>query len=86
MRNIDNKMMWVFDNGIEMYEVNCDCLKVYKGDRVLGYVYPADSKDYDRCVEELNNGRDPISAGWEDGNGEICSLYGWGEYRSNEEA
>lgn len=79
-------MMWIFDNDIEVYEVNCDSFKVCKGDRVLGYVYPAGPEDYERCVADLNNGLDPISAGWEDGVGNSCSFYGWGEYLSDEEA
>ena len=31
------------------------------------------------CVEDLDEGNDPISAGWEDGLGHPCTFDGWNE-------
>lgn len=72
--------MWSFENGIEVYEINCDALKVVKDDKVLGYIYPANDDDMELCKRDLDAGKDPITAGWEDGNGNTCTLNGWGEY------
>lgn len=71
--------MWSFENGIEVYDVD-DAFKVYNGDTLLGYIYPADSEDMNKCRKELDAGKDPITAGWEDGLGNSCSLCGWGEF------
>lgn len=74
---------WKFENGIEVYEDNYNgslhCLKVYNGDDFLGTVYPESEEDMYNCFNELDNGRDPISSGWEDGLGNSCGINGWGK-------
>ena len=74
---------WNFENGVEVYEseYNFDlhCFKVYNEEKYLGTIYPSTIEDMESCATSLNNGDDPISAGWEDGCGNSCSLEGWGE-------
>lgn len=74
---------WKFENGIEVYEVEFDydlhAFKVYNGDDFLGTVYPSTIADMEECIQNLDEGNDPISTCWEDGNGNTCTLDGWGE-------
>lgn len=74
---------WKFNNGIEVYEeeFDCDlhCLKVYNRGNYLGTVYPATIDDMKSCFNDLDNGNDPLTSGWEDGCGNSCTLDGWGE-------
>ena len=70
--------MWSFENGIEVYE-HSDYFTVYNGDTLLGYVQPGTPEDMQQCRVDLDAGKDPITAGWEDGNGNSCSMCGWGE-------
>lgn len=36
-------------------------------------------EDMQACIHDLDAGTDPVTGGWEDGNGDTCSLDGWGE-------
>ena len=67
-------MRHVERNGVEYYLVNCDCVEVTRGGELLGTISinPGD-------WEEIENGADPISDGWEDGIGNIVCAEGWGE-------
>lgn len=72
---------WSFDNGIsveeEDYNFSLHCFDVYQDDVYLGTVYPDNIKDMCQCIDELNNGSDPITGGWDDGCGNGCTLRGW---------
>lgn len=74
---------WNFENGINVEECEFDydlhCFKVYNGEKYLGIIYPGSIEDMESCIEELDNGNDPISDGWEDGMGNSCTIDGWGE-------
>ena len=77
---------WKFQNGIEVYETEYDsdlhCLKVYDREKYLGTIYPDSIENMERCFEDLNSGKDPISEGWEDGLGNSCTLdVGWSEFQ-----
>lgn len=79
----DGMGIWKFEDGIEVYEVDFDGdlhnFNVYNGDDFLGTVYPASVADMNTCIKDLNEGSNPIVDGWEDGNGNTCTLEGWGE-------
>jgi hypothetical protein len=60
------------------YNYDLHAFDVYVGDRFLGTVYPATIEDMARCIKALDDGEDPVSDGWEDGCGNVCSLDGWG--------
>lgn len=68
--------------GITIIEVDYDydlhMFEVYKGDDLLGKITPATIEDLDRCRSDLDNGFCPICDGWEDGNGNLCVMDGWG--------
>lgn len=70
---------WEFENGVIVDEANFCGFEVYTDDRekYLGSVVCADSNDFEACVADLNNGIDPITGLWEDGNGKTCTLDGW---------
>lgn len=72
---------WKFENGIRVeereYDHNLHCFAVYAGDRYLGSVYPDLIGDMKSCIEELDDGYDPITSGWEDGMGNVCNIDGW---------
>lgn len=74
---------WSFPNGIEVTEQPFDydlhCLEVYNNGKYLGTVYPGSIEDMQACIHDLDAGTDPVTGGWEDGNGNTCSLDGWGE-------
>lgn len=74
---------WNFENGIIVYEEDYDhdlhCFKVYNRENYLGTVYPDSIEDMEYGISALDNGEDPISADWEDGLGNPCTLEGWGE-------
>lgn len=77
---------WIFSevgNGLEVQEaeLNYDlhCFNVYNGDRYIGCIQPNTIKDMENCINELNEGYDPISNNWEDGNGNLCVIEGWGD-------
>lgn len=73
---------WNFENGIAVeecaYNYDLHCFKVYNGDKYLGAIYPGTIEDMESCIGELDEGYDPISSGWEDGLGNICTMDGWG--------
>lgn len=50
---------------------------VYHGGDYLGTIYPDSVDDMRQCIAALDNGADPIADGWEDGNGNVCTLDGW---------
>lgn len=72
---------WSFENGIGVVEEGFDydlhCFKVYSDETLLGTVYPDSVESMNSMVNELDNGTDPISGMWEDGNGNTCTLDGW---------
>ena len=74
---------WKFKNGIEVCEDKYDhelhCFRVYNFDKYLGTIYPDTIEDMNNCIERLNDDNDPISDGWEDGMGIVCTFDGWGE-------
>ena len=74
---------WNFNNGITVEEKEYDrelhCFAVFSKAKYLGDVYPETIEDMESCVEDLDEGNDPISAGWEDGLGHPCTFDGWNE-------
>lgn len=76
---------WKFENGVLVVEESLDydlhCFKVYNGDIYLGTVYPDSIETMNSMIIDLENGQDPISERWEDGNGNTCTLEGWGNLR-----
>lgn len=74
---------WQFENGIKVcedeYDYNLHCLNVYNKDDYLGVIYPNTIGDMLKYRVALSNGEDPISGGWEDGCGNVCTLDGWNE-------
>ncbi len=74
---------WKFENGIEVFEKEFDydlhCLTVYNGEAYLGTIYPSSIEAMESCFDDLDNGEDPVTGGWEDGAGNTCSMDGWGE-------
>lgn len=80
---------WIFENGIRVSEENFDyslhCFEVYSGERYLGTVYPDTIEDMHELIKELDDGSEPITDSWEDGNGNTCTLDGWGDGLSEEE-
>lgn len=43
----------------------------------LGTITPPTIEDMSDLIDDLNNGACPIINGWEDGNGNVCTLEGW---------
>lgn len=74
---------WNFEDGIFVQEVDFDGdlheLEVFNGDEYLGTVTPPDVEDMEKCINDLDNGSNPITDNWEDGMGNSCTLDGWGE-------
>lgn len=75
--------IWKFENGIEVreseYNYDLHCFEVYHDGRYLGDVCPGTIEDMEYCMAALNNGEDPISGGWDDGNTHPCTLDGWAD-------
>lgn len=53
--------------------------KYIMGEKYLGTVYPDTIEDMESCINDLDNGDNPITNGWEDGCGNSCTFDGWGE-------
>lgn len=74
---------WNFENGINVEECDFDydlhCFRVYNGEEYLGTVYPDSIESVNSCINDLDNGKDPITFGWEDGCGNSCVIDGWSE-------
>lgn len=74
---------WNFENGISVVECDFDfdlyCFEVYNGEKYLGTIYPDSIESMKSCIADLENGKDPITNGWEDGCGNACTLDGWGD-------
>ena len=72
---------WIFENGIEVYEVPFDgdlrCLEVYNKGKYLGGIYPNSEENMELCIKDLDEGFDPVTAGWYDGMGNACCWEGW---------
>lgn len=51
-----------FDHDLHAFEV-------YRDDRLIGTVTPGSIDDMFACIDSLDNGEDPVEAGWEDGMG-----------------
>lgn len=68
--------MWEFQDGTVVVEEEENHLPVFavydKHDNVVR-CYPPDRKDAEDCMEALDNGENPITAGWEDGRGNLLS-------------
>lgn len=83
------KQEWIFENGIKVQEMAFDadlsCLKVFRGDNYLGTIYPQNKDDMEHCMNDLDNGSNPVTDKWEDGRGNTCSLFGWGDGKIPEE-
>lgn len=60
--------------GVDYEWINADVIEVRKDGKKLGDISPNEG-DWEQIVA----GSDPIADGWEDGNGHVLSLYGWGE-------
>ncbi len=67
--------IWTYDNGLEIYE-NGGLFECYYDDVLIGKFFPSDD-DLELCRKDLNDGVNPIEAGWEDGLGNILSYEGW---------
>lgn len=80
---------WEFEDGIRVEEVAYDydlhSFDVYNGERYLGSIYPACVEEAQKCIDELDNGSNPVADGWEDGMGNTCTADGWGEGKSEDE-
>lgn len=80
---IDNRSMtrvWGFGDGITVAEMPGGCcgqLLCYRDGIFIGRVVPADMSDMEECVAKLDAGEDPVTGGWDDGNGNACSAKGW---------
>lgn len=59
------------------FDYDLHWFKCYKGDVYLGGIYPSSIKEMNDMIEALNRGENPITEGWEDGLGNICTLEGW---------
>lgn len=74
---------WTFKNEITVEEIAYDgdlhAFEVSHNGKRLGSIYPDTIEDMKSCITELDAGHDPISAGWEDGLGNSCTMNGWGE-------
>lgn len=71
------------NNGYTIEEVAFDgdlhAFEVYNADdELLGTIYPASIEDMNSCIAALDAGKDPVTDGWEDGNGNVCTVNGWG--------
>lgn len=73
-----NSEYWEFENGITVEGDGSEIFSVNLNGEFLGYIVCGDYADYKNCTAELNSGIDPITGGWEDGNGNPCTLSGWG--------
>ena len=69
---------WEFKNGITVEGDGSAVFSVNLDGDFLGHIVCGDYADYKNCTAELNSGIDPITGGWEDGNGNPCTLSGWG--------
>lgn len=68
------QMKWEFEN-YTVYE-ETDVLRFENNEgEVIGYVGNIHENN---LIEDLNNGADPITDGWEDGVGNTISIEGWG--------
>lgn len=43
----------------------------------MGAIYPASAEDMQNCIERLDSGEDPVTAGWPNGKGQRCRKGGW---------
>lgn len=72
---------WEFKNGVtvrtEEFDYDLKTLVVEYGNRVLGKIYLDNLENQESTFAALDNGIDPISDRWEDGNGNTCTLDGW---------
>lgn len=68
---------WESENGITVEGDGSEIFSVNLNGEFLGYIVCRDYADYKNCTAELNSGIDPITGGWEDGNGNPCTLSGW---------
>lgn len=73
---------WEFPNKIRVrecfYDGDLHRFAVSHGGLLLGMIHPSNIADMITCMEALDRGEDPITHGWEDGNGNPCTLDGWG--------
>ncbi|SCP99157.1 hypothetical protein [Anaerobium acetethylicum] len=68
-----------YDKG-DNYEEDLRYFAVYHNDTdLLGKIYPATIEDTQECISALDNHECPICSGWEDGLGNKCNLFGWGD-------
>lgn len=72
---------WEFENGIRVVEKqlggDLHCFECYdEGGLYLGMVTPS-AEDLAGRRADLDAGRDPVSAGWEDGMSHACTMDGW---------
>lgn len=78
---------WIFEwdskSKIIVNEVDFDydlhCFEVYIDKKYLGSIYPDDIESMESCIKDLDDGNDPINYMWEDGMGNSCNIYGWGD-------
>lgn len=62
-----------FDHDLHAFEV------YNKDGELLGGIYPNDIDAMESIIADLDDGSCPIAEGWEDGNGNTCTLDGWGK-------
>lgn len=77
---------WTFKNGVAVNAIAVDSFPdgsdwcrfdvLYNGNKI-GAIYPPNADWHLDVVMSLNNGYEPITGGWEDGRGNICTINGW---------
>lgn len=82
--HLDGTEEWAFENGITVCSKEWSYCRyafdVYNADgKFLGGIYPDTNEDSDRCRQDLDEGSEPITDGWEDGCGNSCNINGWGD-------
>lgn len=75
--------LWITKNvQVKIVEFDGDLLafrvRSLEGD-YLGDITPDSAEEMNAIIADLQSGGCPIADHWEDGNGNVCTMYGWGE-------
>lgn len=62
-----------FDHDLHAFEVYSP------NEKLLGIINPDSVEDMHRIIGDLNKGACPVTDRWEDGNGNTCTIEGWGK-------
>jgi hypothetical protein len=73
---------------VTIEEVNFDhdlhAFEVYNhGGAMIGTINPDSVEVMEVLIADLDNGACPVADSWEDGNGNTCSVNGWGDQLGN---